>query len=327
MKTKRTAHRSGIRATGAVAAVVALSGALAACGGDSLEEKGGKEGGGGGKSIVIGSAGFTEHAVLANLYKGLLDDAGYNASIKKVKNRELYEPALEKGQIHVVPEYAATMAEFLNAKENGAEAPEKNPVASSDVDKTVTALQELSEKRGLKALAAGKAVDQNAFVASKEWAEKNNLKTLTDLGKSGLEVNVAAGEECSERPFCAPGLKDTYGIKVGKIDPKGVSTPQSKQSVKEGTNQLALTNSTDATLDQFGLVILEDDKKLQNADNVLPVVNADKAGDKKVTNALDKLNRVLTSQDLIDLSKKVDAERAKPEDAAADYLKEKGLVK
>ena len=51
-----------------------------------------------------------------------------------MKNRELYEPALEKGEIDVVPEYAATLAEFLNAKENGAKA---KPVASSDVDETV----------------------------------------------------------------------------------------------------------------------------------------------------------------------------------------------
>ena len=68
--------------------------------------------------------------MLAELYAQLLSKAGYNTSVKKVKNRELYEPALEKGQIDVVPEYAATMAEFLNAKVNG---PKAKPVASSDV--------------------------------------------------------------------------------------------------------------------------------------------------------------------------------------------------
>lgn len=173
----------------------------------------------------------------------------------------------------------------------------------------------------------GPAVDQNAFAVSKEFAQKNNLKTLSDLGKSGLKVKIAAGDECAVRPFCAPGLKKTYGIDVSGIDPKGVGTPQGKQAVKDGVDQLALTTTTDATLDSFGLVLLEDDKKLQNADNVLPVVNAKDAGSPEIAAALDKLTKVLTTADLVELNKQVDAQREKPADAAKAYLKAKGLTK
>lgn len=201
----------------------------------------------------------------------MLSKAGYSTSVKKVKNRELYAPELEKGRIDVVPEYAATMAEFLNAKENG---PKAKPVASSDSDKTVEALRKLAEPRGLKILEAGDAVDQNAFAVSKDYAKKHKLKTLSDLGESKQSVTVAAGDECETRPFCQPGLEKKYGIDVKGIDPKGVGTTQSKQAVKDGKDQLVLTTTTDATLGQFGLVLLKDDKKLQNADNVLPVVNA-----------------------------------------------------
>lgn len=254
----------------------------------------------------------------------MLTDAGYKTTIKTVDNRELYEPALEKGQIDVVPEYAATLAEFLNAKANGKDAA---PVASSDVDATVQALTELAAPRGLKVLPAGEAVDQNAFAVTKYFAEKNDLKTLSDLGKSKIKVKLAAGEECSIRPFCSPGLKKTYGIDVTSVDAKGVGTVQAKQAVKDGTDQLVLTTTTDATLDQFGLVLLEDDKGLQNADNVLPVVNAKEAGGADVAAALDKLTQVLTTADLTELNKQVDSERKKPEDVAADYLKSKGLLK
>lgn len=317
------------RIAGAVLGVVALTGSLAACGGNSLEkEKGGStEGGGSGKkgTLVVGAASFTESKVLAELYAQLLGDAGYKTSVTTVKNRELYEPSLEKGEIDVVPEYAATIAEFLNAKVNGPKAPDEKPVASSDVAATVAALTELAEGRGLKVLPAGAAVDQNAFAVSKEFAEKNNLKTLSDLGKSKLKVKIAAGDECEVRPFCAPGLKTTYGIDVAGIDPKGVGTPQSKQAVKDGDDQLVLTTTTDAVMD--GLVFLEDDKKLQNADNVLPVVNAKDAGDQEIADVLDKLTKVLTTADLAELNRKVDAERAKPQDAAKAYLESKGLLK
>ncbi|EMF01652.1 ABC transporter substrate-binding protein [Streptomyces mobaraensis NBRC 13819 = DSM 40847] len=314
------------RAALAAAGVAALTAGLAACGGDSLEKSGGGDGGSsasGRGSLVIGSASFTESKVLAEIYAGLLKDAGYSTSIKTVDARELYEPALEKGQIDVVPEYAATLAEFLNKKQNGKDAPQ---VASADSDTTVKALRKLAEPRGLKVLDAGRAVDQNAFAVSAEFAGKHQLKTLSDLGASKESVKLAAGDECTERPFCKPGLEKTYGIRVAGIDPLEVGSTQAKQAVKNGKDQMVLTTTTDATLEQFGLVVLKDDKKLQNSDNVLPVVNARKAGSPQVVEALGKLNKVLTTEDLTELNKKVDAERLKPADVAAQYLKDKGLL-
>lgn len=308
---------------GAATAVVALTAGLTACGGDSLEDDKGSDGGGKGK-IVVGSARFTEQKVLAELYAGVLRDAGYDASVKTVQNREVYEPELKKGSIDVAPEYAATLTEFLNLKKNGADA---EPVASSDLDATYGQLTKLADGRGLKALPAGEAVDQNAFAVTKDYAKEHKLKTLSDLGKSGEKVRVAAGDECETRPFCAPGLKKKYGIDVSGIDPKGVGTTQSKQAVKNGTDQLVLTTTTDATLKNFGLVILEDDKKLQNADNILPVVNAKSAGDKKIAAALAKVTKTLTTDDLIELNRKVDAEREKEADVAKEYLESKGLIK
>lgn len=315
---------------GAVLAVAALTGGLAACGGDSLENAGGSGtgGAGGGEkgTLVVGAAAFTESKVLAELYAQILADAGYDTSVTTVKNRELYEPALEKGEIDVVPEYAATIAEFLNAKANGPKAPEEKPVASGDPAATTEALKKLAEPRGLKVLAYGDAVDQNAFAVTKEFAAKNKLTTLSDLGAAKLKVKIAAGDECAVRPFCAPGLKKTYGIDVAGIDPKGVGTPQAKQAVKDGVDQLVLTTTTDATIESFGLVFLADDKKLQNADNVLPVLNAKDAGAPEIAAALDKITKVLSTADLAELNRKVDAERAKPEDVAKAYLESKGLL-
>ncbi|MEV1019720.1 ABC transporter substrate-binding protein [Streptomyces sp. NPDC050264] len=310
----------------AAVAVGALTAGLAACGGDSLEGKddsGSSAGGAEKGKVVVGAASFTEAKVLGELYRQILDDAGYDASVKTVENREIYEPQLAKGAIDVVPEYAATLAEFLNLKKNGADA---KTVASSDVDATVAALRKLAEPQGLKVLDAGEAVDQNAFAVSESFAKKHSLKTLSDLGKSGEKVKIAAGDECEERPFCAPGLKKTYGIDVTGIDPKGVGTTQSKQAVKNGTDQLVLTTTTDATLKNFGLVLLEDDKKLQNADNIIPVVNAKDAGDKGISDTLGKLTKTLTTDDLVELNRKVDAERQKEADVAKDYLQSKGLI-
>ncbi|MFZ3573286.1 ABC transporter substrate-binding protein [Streptomyces sp. BH097] len=276
------------------------------------------------KNLVIGSAGFTESDLLANMYALLLKQAGYGTELLSVGNRELYEPALESGQIDVVPEYAATFADWLNAKAHGADA---KPVGSPDLDATMKSLRALAKPRGLDVLDAGRAVDQNAFAVTEAYAKKHDLKTLSDLGASGLKVRIAAGDECVQRPYCQPGLEKVYGIDVTGIDPKGVGTTQAKNAVQNGQDQMVLTTTTDATLGDFGLVLLDDDKKLQNADYLVPVVNRSRAGNEKVAKALGALNSVLTTADLASMNQQVDSWRRLPEDVVRTYLEDKGLLR
>ncbi|MFC5805127.1 ABC transporter substrate-binding protein [Streptomyces formicae] len=306
---------------GAVLAVSAVTGCTT---GPSLENQGAVTGSpGDSRQLTIGSAGFTESELLAQMYSLLLDHAGYDTRIITVTNREIYEPALENGQIDVVPEYAATFADWLNAKTDGPDAP---TVGSPDLGATMTALRSLATPRGLTVLPPGKAVDQNAFAVTKEYADRHRLKTLSDLGRSKLPVRLAAGDECVQRPYCAPGLKKTYGIDITAIDPKGIGTTQAKQAVQSGQDQMVVTTTTDATLDDFGLVLLADDRHLQNADYVVPVVNRSRAGSPAVTGVLDRLNSVLTTEDLTRLNKEVDSWRRLPEDVAREYLESKGLL-
>lgn len=292
--------------------------------GPSLENRGAvTEPPGDSKELTIGSAGFTESDLLAQMYATLLREAGYRTDILSVANRELYEPALESGQIDVVPEYAATFADWLNAKANGADAP---PVGSPDLDATMKALRRLAGPRGLTVLDAGRAVDQNAFAVTAAYAREHRLETLSDLGGSGLKVRLAAGDECVRRPYCAPGLKKTYGIDITAVDPKGVGTTPAKKAVQSGRDQMVLTTTTDATLEAFGLVLLADDKKLQNADYIVPVVNRSRAGSDGVARALGRLAQVLTTADLAALNQQVDSWRRLPQDVAENYLRSKGLL-
>lgn len=314
-----------MRARALLPALLLLALAPAACTtGPSLENQGEVTAPpGDSKHLTIGSAGFTESDLLAQLYALLLERAGYRTRIISVTNREIYEPALENGQIDVVPEYAATFADWLNAKRNGADAA---PAGSPDLATTMKALRALAAPRGLTVLDPGRAVDQNAFAVAAPYAARHHLKTLSDLGRSRLPVRLAAGDECVQRPYCAPGLKKTYGIRVTAVDPKGVGTTQAKQAVRNGQDQMVLTTTTDATLDDFGLVLLADDKHLQNADFLVPVVNRARAGSAGVRDALGKLNTVLTTADLARLNEEVDSRRRLPEDVARRYLESTKLI-
>jgi len=104
-----------------------------------------------------------------------------------------------------------------------------------------------------------------------------------------------------------------------------VDTAQSKQAVAKGADQLALVLTTDATVDSAGLKVLADDKKLQNADYIVPIVNTKKLTP-DITTALNKLTATLTTEDLAQLNAKVDQGQEKAGTVASDYLKSKNLL-
>ncbi len=298
---------------------------LSACGGsdNAFEPSGGSSSSGGGGSLTVGGSDFTEMLVMEEMYKQVLEKAGYTVDIKSVGQREVYAPSLGSGDIDVVPEYAATMADYLNREANGADA---ESIATTDAASTVAAMKSLAEAKGLTILEPSQALDANGFYVTQKFAQEKGLTTLSDLGALGSPVTIAAGDECLQRPFCAIGLKDTYSIKVKGVTGDDFGSSTGKQKVVNGEAQLGLTGTTDGTLDALGLVILEDDKHLQAADNLVPIVNTKSAGDPKIAEALNKLSQTLTTADLTALNAKVDGERQKPADVAKEYLTSKGLI-
>ena len=324
------------RGYAALVAGLALTLSLAACGdgdsdSDSVFDEGtggsdSTDGGGASGDLTVGGANFTEMTIMQEMYKALLEDAGFTVDIQQADNREIYEPLLESGEIDLIPEYAATMAEFLNAKKNGPDAPTSAPIATADIDETVQAMTPLAEEYGLVLLAPAEAASQNGFVVSQEFADTNSVATLSELGALGQPIVLAAGEECPDRPFCEPGLESTYGIDISEILPLGFGSPQTKQAVADGTAQLGLVGTTDGTLAGLGLVLLDDDKNLQLADNLIPIANAGSAGDPAIAEALDPLADTLTTEDLAELNAQVDAERQQPADVAQAYLEDNGLL-
>jgi osmoprotectant transport system substrate-binding protein len=330
----RSSTRLSRRSLGLGAALAVAGLALAACGSSNAlssssstttaagASSGASGGASGNKNLTIGGANFTEMSVVAQLYGQLLAKNGYTVSYKTVTDREVYAPALSQGQIDLVPDYAAGMATWVNQAING---PNAKGIATNDGTETVNAMQPLLQQKGLKALTPSAATDQNAFAVTKKFAQENNLKTLSDLAKLGKPIKLAAPAECPKRPNCQIGLEQTYGLKISQLLPLGFGTPQGKQAVLTGKADVVETGTTDATLDAQGLVVLEDDKKLQEAENIVPIVNIQKAGSPEIAALLDKLSATLTTDDLAQLNLKVDAQRQKAEDVAKEYLSSKGL--
>ncbi|MFD2766663.1 glycine betaine ABC transporter substrate-binding protein [Micromonospora eburnea] len=200
-----------------------------------------------GGQVTVGAANFSESQLIAELYKIALTSAGYQVKVQTIGSRELYEPALEKGEIQVVPEYAATMAEFLNTKANGKDA---KPVSSPELDKTVSALKAAGDKVGLTFGQPSQAQDQNAFAVTRAFADKYQLATLSDLAAkcSGKATVLAGPPECPQRPMCQAGLVQVYDFKAGSFSSLDAGGPQTKNALKTGAASVGLVLSSDAAL-------------------------------------------------------------------------------
>ncbi|MFE2613931.1 glycine betaine ABC transporter substrate-binding protein [Micromonospora chalcea] len=200
-----------------------------------------------GGQITVGAGNFSESQTIAELYKIALEAAGYQVKVQTIGNRELYGPALEKGQIQVVPEYAATMAEFLNTKANGKDA---QPVSSPELDKTVAALKTEGDKAGLVFGQPSQAQDQNAFAVTKAFADKYGVSTLSELAAkcSGQATVLAGPPECPQRPKCQAGLVEVYDFKAGSFSSLDAGGPQTKNALKTGAASVGLVFSSDAAL-------------------------------------------------------------------------------
>ncbi len=200
-----------------------------------------------GGNIIVGAANFSESQTLAELYKIVLVAAGFNATTQTIGNRELYEPALEKGQIQVIPEYAATLTEFLNAKVNG---PSPAAQASSDLNTTVAALRADGQKVGLTFGDPAQAADENAFAVTKALADKYGLKTLSDFASkcSGKASILGGPPECPKRPFCQQGLEGTYKIAFGEFKSLDSAGPLTKNALTSGQISIGLVLSSDPVL-------------------------------------------------------------------------------
>jgi osmoprotectant transport system substrate-binding protein len=196
--------------------------------------------------IVIGAADFAESATLGTIYATVLNAAGYDAEVTTIGNREAYLPALENGeQVQVIPEYVGTLTEFINKDVNGADAA---AVASSDLGATVEALTGLGEEIGLVFGEPSPAQDQNAFAVTKALADEHSVATLSELAEACGGLVLGGPPECTERPFCQPGLEETYGMEFAEFRSLDAGGPLTKSALQQGEVTLGLVFSSDGSL-------------------------------------------------------------------------------
>jgi osmoprotectant transport system substrate-binding protein len=297
---------------------------LAGCAGDDLAEDDASDASSATAdkgSVTLAGQNFPEATLMASMYEQLLENEGYTVETKLVDSRDAYMPTFP-GDVDVVPEYVGGIVNFLNTQENGADA---EPFETGDGAQLAEDGVDLLETAGITLLDTSPATDTNAFFVTKEYSESEGVTKLSDL--EGKSVTLAAAPDCEGRLDCEGGLSGEYGIDVTEVLPLGYASDQTYQSVLDGESELGETSTTDGTLESQGLVVLEDDKQIQPAQNLVPAVSTEWLADNEdVESVLNELMAALTTEKLTELNGRIAVDREKPEDVAADFLAEAGLL-
>ena len=293
------------------AALSAFTFLLAACGGTSQNPAGQAKG-----TITVAGFNFSESSILAEIYGKALAAKGYTVNYKlNLGSREIVEPAIEKGDIDLYPGYAATELEFLNNKKGE---------AGSDPQANVNKLNGYLSPKGVQALTPSPASDQNAFAVTKSTASKNNLVKISDLAPVASQMTLGGPPECPTRPFCQAGLQSTYGLKFKAFKALDAGGPLTKNALANGDIDVGLVFSSDGGIVAKNLVVLTDDKHLEAADNIVPVIRT-KVANSEVTALLNKIDSTLTQSDLVAMNKSADVDKQDPATLAENWVKQHGF--
>jgi osmoprotectant transport system substrate-binding protein len=271
------------------------------------------------QAVTVASFNFSESTLLAELYAQALEDVGLPVVREfDVGPRELMQPALEQGLVDLVPEYLGSALAYFDP---GA------AVASLDAPAVHKRLVDTLGRSGVEVLAPAPAQNQNGFAVTAATAERYGLRTISDLAPVAGELAFGGPPECRERRLCLVGLETTYGLQFAEFVVLD-SGERRTRALTEGQVDVALVFTTDGHLATGQFALLADDRGLQPAENVVPVVRrqmVERYGDRLV-DRLDEVSAALTTDDLAQLNRRVDIDGEEPAVVVAAWLREQNLA-
>lgn len=278
--------------------------------------------GGSKPTIKIGSDGFYEAKLMAEIYAQALEAKGYTVDRAGIGlgGRKVTAPALESGQIDLKPEYIGSGLSYYEAgKQTG------DPKANQ------TELQNALNGKGggITVLDYSPAQDQNAFVVRKETADSLKLTRMSDLSAVQGQLKLGLATDCPTNPVCGQALKDAYGLDTSKATLLAACDTPMADALKNKTIDVGELCSTQPDIIVNGFVVLLDDKATQPADNIAPLVRndflakVDKAAFEKILN---DVSAKMDTATLTDLGKQIAVDKKDIAVVAKQWLKDAGLV-
>jgi osmoprotectant transport system substrate-binding protein len=263
----------------------------------------------------VGSVTFSESQIVAEMFAQALEKGGYRVSRQlTLGNRQILQPAMP-GSIQVAPEYVGSLLAYLKGTKSS------DPVSETAQDNALLA------PKGLTVLDPSAANDTNAFVVTKDTATKYSLSKVSDLKPVASKLTLGGPPECATNPLCLPGLKSVYGITGLKFQPIGACDSATANALDNGGVDVAELCSTQSIIAKKGWVVLEDDRKLQPADNIAAEVSTQLVSAyPDVSTLLTSVTGKLTTSNIVGLNAQVEIDHKDASAVAKTFLQSNGLL-
>ncbi len=273
--------------------------------------------------IKIGSDDFYESALVAEMWAQVLEKNGFKVERHlNIGARQVRQPALESGQIDLVPEYVGSGLGYYDKK-----------ATTGDGQQNHDKLQAIVTGKGggLTVFAISPGQDTNAFVVRGDTATSDNLSKISDLVAKQASYTWGLPADCDTNPLCAGALKDGYGFTYPPAKRKalGACSAPMAQALQAKAIDIAELCSTQPAIVQFGFKLLDDDKKTQPAENLAAVVRNDylaKTDAASFQALIDAVTVKLTTDELTKLGVEIQVNHKDVPVAAKDWLTAMGLL-
>ena len=296
-----------------LSAGLAVTLVVAGCGSDSRPQKTSPDR----AAITVASFSFSESRTLAEIYAQALERNGYTVRrALDLASREVVEPALEQGVVDLAPEYLGTILAFVDPGSSRAELDESGMHAR---------LRTVMGPRGIDVLTPAPGGNQNGLAVTRATARRHQLAKVSQLAPLADSLVLGGPPECPERPFCLPGFASTYGLRFKEFRPLDSGGPRTLAALKDAEIGVGVLFTTDGTLGgpDPDVVLLEDDRRLQPSENVVPLVRRAvvRRHGAALVALVDRVSAQLQTADLIALNRRVDIDGLTHARAASEWLR------
>ncbi len=272
--------------------------------------------------VKIGSDGFYESKLVAEMFAQVLEAAGYPVTRNLgIGARQVRQPLLESGDIAVTPEYVGSGLGFYDKTK-----------VTGDGQANHDALAAILAAKQISVFGISPGQDQNAAVVRKDTADQYSLAKMSDLAAVQDNLRWGLPPDCDTNPLCKDALV-SYGITYPPKQREALAAcdaPMAQALQGKGID-FAWLCSTQPAIAQFGFVLLADDKQTQPADNMTALVRDDllaRVGDKAAfQKLLDDVLAKLTTEELTKMGVDVAVNQKDIADVAKAFLQANGLLK
>lgn len=256
--------------------------------------------------LCVGSKQFTESVILGEILTQLIQSTGIDATQLSVGGTTVVFDALKRGEIDAYPEYTGTLIKEVYANE---------PNASQQ------SLPQLLAKAGISMSQPLGFNNSYALAVRRETAEQLKLNTIQDLA-SHPNLRLGFSNEFLDREDGWKNLRKAYRLPQTQV--VGMEHEVAYRQLDAGSIDVIDVYTTDAQLDMFDLVILEDNKQyFPRYDAIVLYRNDLSLRYPEVASRFQELAGSISSREMIEMNAKVARRDASEIRTAADFMESK----